>query len=493
MPVSIRKDIALRVIPYYDRLISLQGDDPAARAGVAKTLLLRARLRHALGTTSEDHEAIADCLEAARLYAEAPPTPDNAFGRAQALASIGAILGPQRRFLEAIARLTVAQEILDGLVAAQPDRKDYRFQFAKCLSNEANCHRFLGQQHAAASPAGDAAREFRAAERAYSDAIGHVQQLVRRFPDEARFREWLARIWGNLGDLYLARSDLDEATRSAEAGRALQQGRQIAIALDREFPGVTSIQDCLVILSLNYGEYLKNGGRSAEAVAEYSRASLVYDRLHDRHPDQREFRWGQALAQARWGWPWRSRTPSRRRDSTLEEAARQYDALVADYPAVLQIATERGATYDAMAQLELRSGSIAEASRLIARAIRVQLELLAAVARTDMSREEKRTLLAQATLKLAADCVGWIRHLAGRLRSRDEPGDLRTRQGGSTRDAATSEIGGPRAVLRVRPGNRRGDVDREDSPRSYTNLYAGLGVVGPEGRRFDPFQVGSSL
>ncbi len=301
MPVSIRKDIALRVIPYYDRLISLQGDDPAARAGVAKTLLLRARLRHALGTTSEDHEAIADCLEAARLYAEAPPTPDNAFGRAQALASIGAILGPQRRFLEAIARLTVAQEILDGLVAAQPDRKDYRFQFAKCLSNEANCHRFLGQQHAAASPAGDAAREFRAAERAYSDAIGHVQQLVRRFPDEARFREWLARIWGNLGDLYLARSDLDEATRSAEAGRALQQGRQIAIALDREFPGVTSIQDCLVILSLNYGEYLKNGGRSAEAVAEYSRASLVYDRLHDRHPDQREFRWGQALARGSLG------------------------------------------------------------------------------------------------------------------------------------------------------------------------------------------------
>ena len=98
VPVSTRKEVGQKVLPYYDRLVALQGDDAAARAGVAKTLLYRARLRHAVGTTEEDEAAVADCLQAAQLYAEAAPTPDNDLGRARALVSLGAILGPQHRF-----------------------------------------------------------------------------------------------------------------------------------------------------------------------------------------------------------------------------------------------------------------------------------------------------------------------------------------------------------------------------------------------------------
>ncbi len=56
LPVSTRKEVAKQVLPYYVRLVALQGDDAAARAGAAKTLLYRARLRHALGTTEEDAE-----------------------------------------------------------------------------------------------------------------------------------------------------------------------------------------------------------------------------------------------------------------------------------------------------------------------------------------------------------------------------------------------------------------------------------------------------
>ena len=83
VPVSTRKEVGQKVLPYYDRLVELQADNAAARAGVAKTLLYRARLKHAVGTTEEDEAAVADCLRAAQLYAEAAPTLDNKHGRAR--------------------------------------------------------------------------------------------------------------------------------------------------------------------------------------------------------------------------------------------------------------------------------------------------------------------------------------------------------------------------------------------------------------------------
>ena len=95
VPVSTRKNVAQQVLPYYDRLVTLQGDDVAARAGAAKTLLNRAKLKHTVGTTEDDEGAAADCLQSAELYAVAAQTAQNAAGRARALVSLGAILGPR--------------------------------------------------------------------------------------------------------------------------------------------------------------------------------------------------------------------------------------------------------------------------------------------------------------------------------------------------------------------------------------------------------------
>jgi eukaryotic-like serine/threonine-protein kinase len=415
VPVSVRRDVAQKVIPKYDQLIELQGDDVAARAGVAKTLLYRAKLRHALGTTEEDDAAVKDLLQAAQLYAEATATDDSAFGRAQALVSLGAILGPQRRFQEAITHLTQARPTLDALVAAHPDRTDHRFSLVLCLSNEASCHRYLGGEIEKQADTESAAREYRAAERAYTDAIDHVQRLVGQAPRAIRYREWLSRIWGNLGDLHLARGDTDKASKHVAAGGALRQAWQIAIELNREAPNVTLIQDCLATASLNYGDYLSTDGRPAEAVAEFDRARLVYDRLNDRHPDQRDFRWGQALARASLGTTqceMKSTAPAR---TTLEDAARHYDLLVADYPIVLQFALERRVVYDELARLELASGSAGNAARQIVRSIRVRIEVIAAIARSERSREEKRPALAQAARDLVAECSMWVAQLARRV------------------------------------------------------------------------------
>jgi tetratricopeptide (TPR) repeat protein/tRNA A-37 threonylcarbamoyl transferase component Bud32 len=415
VPVSVRKDVAQRVIPKYDQLIELRGDDLAARAGVAKTLLFRAKLRHALGTTEEDEAAVADCLQAAQLYAEATASPDSALGRARALLSLGAILGPQRRFREAITHLTQARPVLDGLVAAHPDRTDYRFSLVLCLSNEANCHRYLGQEIDAQEDTESAAREYRAAERAYTDAIEHMQRLVGQAPRALQHREWLSRIWGNLGDLNLVRGDTDNASKHVAAGRALRQAWEIAIELNRDARNVSSIQDCLATASLNYGDYLNNDGHPAEAVAEFDRVRLLYDRLNDRQPDQREFRWGQALARASLGMAQRGMKLTGPARTTLEDAARHYDLLVADYPKVLQFALERRAAYDELARLELDSGSVGNAARQIVRAIRVRIEVIAAIARSERSREEKRSAFELAARELVKDSAVWFAQLIQRV------------------------------------------------------------------------------
>ncbi len=411
VPVSTRKEVGEQVLPYYNRLVALQGDDVSAHAGVAKTLLYRARLRHALGTTQEDEGAVADCLQAAQLYAEAAATPDNFSGRARALVSLGAILGPQRRFQEAITDLSQARPVLEALVAAQPDRADDRLSLALCLSNEANCRRYLGEEIDKRGDTASAAREYRAAERAYADAIGHVQRLVEQRPRALRHREWLSRIWGNLGELHAARSDTDKAAKHVAAGQALHNAWQIALELDREARNATLIQDCLATACLNYADYLKADGKPALAIAELDRARLLYDQLNERHPDQREFRWGQALARLSLGMAqleMKSRGPAR---TTLEDAAQHYDRLVADYPKVLQFAAERRAAYDELVRLELDSGRSASAARQIVRAIRVRIEVIAAIARSELGPEEKRPALTHSIEELARDSALWVNQL----------------------------------------------------------------------------------
>jgi len=357
VPISVREEVAQRVIPSYDHLIKLQGDDVAARAGVAKTLIARAKLRHTLGTPEEDQAAVDDCLQAIDLYATAIPTPDNDFGRGRALLALGGIWGPLGQFKKAITYLTQARPVLEHLVTKHSDRTEYRFALAKCLSNDANCHRFLGDQQQAAKANDEAAREYQSAEHTYMEAVEHARELVRQSPAEPRFVEWLSTIWGNIGELQLARGDLPTATKKESAGQALRQAKEIALELDRKVPNVSSIQVCLATASLNYADYLKTQARFAAAFAEFDQARMGYDQLHLRRPDVQDFRWGQAMARKGLGEVLiAQKSPSAAR-TMLEEAARQYDLLVADYPQMKPIAEERNQLREELARLGQSSES----------------------------------------------------------------------------------------------------------------------------------------
>jgi tetratricopeptide (TPR) repeat protein len=247
--------------------------------------------------------------------------------------------------------LTEARPILERLVAEHPDRAEYRFALALCLGNQGNCHRFLGDQQQAKQSSVEAASEYRSAERAYTEAMEQVQELVRKSPEKPRYVQWLCKSWGNIGELQLARDDIAIATKKDSAGHALRKAKEIALELDRKVPNISSIQECLVTASLNYAGYLNSEGQLAAAFAEYDQARIGYDRLHLAHPDSEDFRWGQAMARKALGEVLLAQKKPGEARTMLKEAARQYDLLVADYPQMRQIADERKELREILARL----------------------------------------------------------------------------------------------------------------------------------------------
>jgi eukaryotic-like serine/threonine-protein kinase len=357
VPISLRKDVAQRVIPYYDKLIGLEGDDSAARAGVAKTLVARAKLRHTLGTPEEERAAVDDCLKAIDHYTNAVQSPDNKFGLGRALLTLGGIFGPQGQFQKAITYLTQARPVLERLVTEHPDRTDYRFALALCLNNEANCHRFLGDQQQEAKSNEEATREYQSAEHTYSEALEHARELVRQSPTKPRYVEWLSRTWGNIGELQLARGNISSTTKNDSAGHALREAKEIALELARKVPNVSSIRECLATASLNFAGYLNGEGQHAAAFDEFEQARISYDRLNILHPESMDFRLGQAMARKFMGEVLVALTKPVEARTMLEEAARHYDALVTDYPQMKPIAEERNQLREMLAQLGQGAGS----------------------------------------------------------------------------------------------------------------------------------------
>ena len=47
-----------------------------------------------------------------------------------------------------------------------------------------------------------------------------MERLAETRPQALRHREWLSRIWRNLGELHAARSDVDKASKLVAAGHA---------------------------------------------------------------------------------------------------------------------------------------------------------------------------------------------------------------------------------------------------------------------------------
>ena len=334
---------------------------------------------------------------------------------ALAHSTIVPIVGRQGHYEKGLEHLGPARLILQRLVHDYPDESEYRFELAMCLDREANCHRYLGDRLPDPATQDAAAHEYQQAERGYENAIEQTQELVKAYPDRGRYREWQSRIWGNLGYMQLGRHDIDQALKKSKATKAIQEAKRIAVELDSALPHVTSIQDCLASALLNSGDLLIETDQPRQAAEEYQRAAHVYDRLNDRHPDNREFRWGQAAARSSRGKALGAAGINSEAQQVLEEATRQYDDLSATYSDVLLIFSERASAHDDLVDLRLGSAPLVNAVLSIARAFRAHLDLLLAIARADLAATQKDIRISRESRRLAQACGRWSIALAGEI------------------------------------------------------------------------------
>ena len=324
-----------RLSALFDRGTALRGSAPATRLAVAKALVGQARLRHALGQTQDD-ATLADLDEAKKVAEALPPSLDRELILADVALNRTAILGPQRKFEQALALLDPVIPSLEEIIRVDPSRSDARFLLARLLSNRANNQRGLTLPP---SGDGDPAR-FAQAVANYKQAIDLLQPLVASGSTDPDALEWFSRIHGNLGLLLLAKANAgDEAAKKA-AEQSLKKAVDVANELTSWFPRLLTAQDAQVAAIYNLGAW-QHDMNHPEAEATLTRAMQLYDRLHAEYPESREFVWGQALARFLLGVNLSVQGKKEQARPMLEDARARYEQLVARYPDVGEIASQR--------------------------------------------------------------------------------------------------------------------------------------------------------
>ena len=225
IPLDVRQKYLALLLPYYDRVAGLKGDDETTRAAKAKVLISRAKLYRLRGETHDDAAAVEDLEQALALYQSLSPSNEARIGMAGAVIAQVAFLGPQRRFAEGIALLDQALPPLVTLVNAEPDQSEARFLLSRGLSNRANCRRALGQLAFAEGRKDEAATHLAESERDFRLAVEQMDILNRQVPGEPRYLKWTSGLLGNLGLLQLDQAQLGQTDRLAACRSNARSGR----------------------------------------------------------------------------------------------------------------------------------------------------------------------------------------------------------------------------------------------------------------------------
>jgi tetratricopeptide (TPR) repeat protein len=192
------------------------------------------------------------------------PDPAVRLDVAQAHMAAGKIQFSLNRGPEARANYERAVALLEPLLAAAPQHRNYRERLLECYITLGNIDR---GRFDALSLASDL------------KALAFCQESARRFPDDPRWRGRLATVYNNLGQHYVHLGQLDDAERYMVKALALRE------ELARREPHSDQHQESMAITANNLGEVHKGRGRFREAEAAYRKAAAVFEQLVARSPD----------------------------------------------------------------------------------------------------------------------------------------------------------------------------------------------------------------
>jgi serine/threonine protein kinase/Flp pilus assembly protein TadD len=307
---------------------------------------------------------------------------------------------------EAEAAYRDALALQQQLTADFPTRPDYRQDLARIHGNLGNLLRDTGRVPEA--------------EIAYRDALALQQQLTADFPTRPDYRQELARSYGNLGILFRETGRLAEAEAAYRDALALQQ--QLADG----FPTRPDYRQDLATSHTNLGSLLLATGRLQEAEAAYRDALALQKQLAAEFPTRPDYRQDLATSHSNLGVLLRAMGRLAEAEAAYRDALALRNQLVADFPARPEFRQELAMSHTNLGVLLRATGRLAEAEAAYRDALALQKQLVADFPARPDYRQELATshnnlgVLLRTTGRLAEAEAAWRDALALQKQLADE-------------------------------------------------------------------------
>lgn len=347
---KLRKKLMETAVPFYEKFVELQRDDPSLEAARGKAYQRLAGLRYALGEqrlSRADAERARDVF--ARLVASFPDRADYRYEYAISHGNVARNLAAGGALAPAAEAMAQATREYEKLAKAFPDKPVYRSEQGNSQNNEGVLLQQLGR--------------YADAEIAYRKALALRERLVDEFPKETAYRQGLGRTMNSLGHMAGELQKLEESERNYRRSLHLFEKNVADRPEDQEY-----LSDLAMSCS-NLGsalQYLRNYGEAAEM---FQKAIAVRGKLADHFPTIVFHR--QLLGTAYFNLAENLQFVGRLAEA--EAAYRQSLALqrklIADAPNVSEYRLDLGRTLATLASLLSTLGRYADAARPLREAV----------------------------------------------------------------------------------------------------------------------------
>jgi serine/threonine protein kinase len=262
---KLRKELLQSALAFYKEFVAQQPGNPNLRAEQAAAHARLAYLAQDLGSTDEAIDSFRKALDIYdRLTTDGPGDQERAMLRATMYKDLGVIYTVSGRLAEAEDSSKHAVVILEELTQAHPEAQELRATLAKSYHNLANLFQTTTR--------------LKDAEEYYEKARSIHEELAPQHPDIADCQMDLASTRLSLGEVYRATG------RHALSEKLLFQALEVVEGLERKYGQVPDILSLVATNRSILGLLYADTGKPADAVASWTSAKVVLEKLVQSHP-----------------------------------------------------------------------------------------------------------------------------------------------------------------------------------------------------------------
>ena len=328
----LRQELLQTARAFYEDFVARRGDDPTARAELARALRRLADITREIDSASQAVVLYRRALELTEgLAREHADVLDYQYTLATIHHSLGTLYHTLGQIPEAEAALDQALAINVLLAAAQPQREDRARTLSSAYQDLANLYARTGRETQA--------------EGAYREAVRALERIPQTPTKDAGSRAELATCLQNLGLLYRAEG------RDTEAEQALQRCLAMRELLLRDCPTDPELQSDQADIYQHLGSLYQDRGDFTQAAIAYHRALVLRQGLVQANPAMTRYR--QALAQV-----YRQLGNLSRRTVRPAEAERYYREALPILESLTETHTTRPDFRESLARIDLDLGHL---------------------------------------------------------------------------------------------------------------------------------------